>query len=104
DVTERLQLEDQLRQAQKLESIGRLAGGVAHDFNNLLTIINGYADVILSDIRQPGPLRDRVAQISAAGQQAAALTQQLLAFSRRQIVQPRTLNLNHVITDIYNML
>jgi two-component system cell cycle sensor histidine kinase/response regulator CckA len=104
DITERKNLEEQFHQAQRLESIGRLAGGVAHDFNNLLTVINGYADVILSDIRQPGPLRDRVAQISAAGQQAAALTQQLLAFSRRQIVQPQTLNLNHVITDIYNML
>jgi two-component system, cell cycle sensor histidine kinase and response regulator CckA len=104
DITERKNLEEQFYQAQRLESVGRLAGGVAHDFNNLLTIINGYADVILSDIRQPGPLRDRLSQISAAGQQAAALTQQLLAFSRRQIVQPQTVNLNQVITGISNML
>lgn len=104
DITERKNLEEQFHQAQRLESIGRLAGGVAHDFNNLLTVINGYAAVILSNMRQPGPLKDQVTQISAAGEQAAALTQQLLAFSRRQLVQPRILNLNRVITDVENML
>jgi two-component system cell cycle sensor histidine kinase/response regulator CckA len=104
DITERNNLEEQFSQAQRLESIGRLAGGVAHDFNNLLTVINGYAAVILSDLPPASLLAHRVAEISAAGQRAAALTEQLLAFSRRQLVQPRVLNLNHVITDIDKML
>jgi hypothetical protein len=104
DITERKNLEEQFSQAQRLESIGRLAGGVAHDFNNLLTVINGYAAVILSDLSPTSPLAHKVAEISAAGQRAAALTEQLLAFSRRQLVQPRVLNLNHVISDIEKML
>jgi len=104
DVTERQKLEEQFRQAQRLESIGRLAGGIAHDFNNLLTVINGYASVMLSELTPGSPMAHRVAEIAGAGRRAAALTEQLLAFSRRQIVQPKVLNLNDVITDIENML
>ncbi|PWT99627.1 MAG: hybrid sensor histidine kinase/response regulator [Terriglobia bacterium] len=104
DVTERQKLEEQFRQAQRLESIGRLAGGIAHDFNNLLTVINGYASVILSELPGGSPLAQRVAEIQGAGQRAAALTQQLLAFSRRQIVQPKVLNVNSVIADVDKML
>jgi PAS domain S-box-containing protein len=104
DITERKKLEEQFQQAQRLESIGRLAGGVAHDFNNLLTVINGYAAQILSDLPPGSRLAQRVAEIGAAGERAATLTQQLLAFSRRQVVQPRVLNWNHVITEIDQML
>jgi two-component system cell cycle sensor histidine kinase/response regulator CckA len=104
DITERKNLEEQFHQAQRLESVGRLAGGIAHDFNNLLTVINGYAAVILSDLPQASPLKRKVAEIGSAGQRAAALTQQLLAFSRRQIVRPTVLNLNHVVTEIDQML
>lgn len=104
DITERQRLEEQFQQAQRLESIGRLAGGVAHDFNNLLTVINGYAAVILSEVPEGSALARRVAEIGAAGKQAAALTEQLLAFSRRQIIQPRVLNMNEVVAGIYTML
>lgn len=104
DITERHKLEEQFQQAQRLESIGRLAGGVAHDFNNLLTVINGYAAQILSDLPATSPLARRVAEISGAGQRAASLTQQLLAFSRRQLVHLSILNLNAVITEIETML
>jgi two-component system cell cycle sensor histidine kinase/response regulator CckA len=104
DITERKNLEEQFYQAQRLESVGRLAGGVAHDFNNLLTVINGYAAMLLSKLPLADPLTQMVAEISAAGQRAAALTEQLLTFSRRQLVQPKVLNLNHVIVDIDKML
>jgi len=104
DVTERLQLEDQLRQAQKLESIGRLAGGVAHDFNNLLTIINGYADVLLADLGRTDPSRSSIDEIRKAGERAASLTKQLLAFSRKQIIEPMALDLNTTIRDSERML
>jgi hypothetical protein len=104
DITERKKLEDQVQQSQRLESIGRLAGGVAHDFNNLLTVINGYAAQILAELPKGSVVAERVGEISGAGQRAAALTQQLLAFSRRQVVQPRVLNLNHVINDMEQML
>jgi len=104
DITERKLLEEQFYQAQRLESIGRLAGGVAHDFNNLLTVINGYAALILSDLTPGTLLARRVAEISAAGQQAAALTEQLLAFSRRQVIQPKVFNLNEVIAEIDSLL
>jgi signal transduction histidine kinase len=96
--------EEQLRQSQKMEAIGRLAGGIAHDFNNLLTAINGYADFLLADIERSDPRRDDVREIKKAATRAGALTTQLLSFSRRQIRQPRSLDLNAVLTDLEKML
>lgn len=81
-----------------MESIGQLAGGVAHDFNNLLTVINGYSDLLLDRIEQQDPRRSNLQQIRKAGEQASGLTQQLLAFSRRQVSQPQPLSLDDVIT------
>ncbi|MEX2264267.1 MAG: PAS domain S-box protein [Bryobacteraceae bacterium] len=104
DITERFQLESQLRQAQKLESLGRLAGGVAHDFNNLLTIINGYSDVILNAPRQNDPVYSYVQEIKKAGEHAAGLTKQLLAFSRKQVIEPRPLDVNTIVADAKRML
>jgi PAS domain S-box-containing protein len=104
DVTERRALEEQLRQAQRLESVGRLAGGVAHDFNNLLTVIGGRAQLLLSRLRPGDPTRRDVELIQKAGARAAQLTQQLLAFSRRQVLQPKILDLNTVITGLEGML
>ena len=99
DITERIRLENELNQAQKLESIGRLAGGVAHDFNNVLTVIIGYADFILSELKPSDPLRSYAEEIKIAGERAASLTKQLLAFSRKQIIQPRVLDLNKSIRE-----
>jgi PAS domain S-box-containing protein len=99
---ERLQL--QLAQAQKMESIGRLAGGVAHDFNNLLTVINGYSRLLLDRLTAGDPLRDGLEEIHKAGERAAGLTQQLLAFSRKQVLQPRVLDLNRVVGEMRPML
>jgi PAS domain S-box-containing protein len=104
DITGRRQLEEQLRQAQKMEAVGMLAGGVAHDFNNLLTIITGYSQLILNNIRQDDPNRHSVEQIMKAGERAAALTKQLLAFSRRQVLQPRVLDLNKLVSSLATML
>jgi PAS domain S-box-containing protein len=104
DVTERLQLEDQLRQAQKLESIGRLAGGMAHDFNNLLTVINGYSGFLLRALKVGDPLRSYAEEITTAGERAASLTKQLLAFSRKQVIEPKALDLNAVIRESTVML
>ena len=104
DITERQRLEEQVQQSQRLESIGRLAGGIAHDFNNLLTVINGYAAQILTELPAHNIVAQRVKEINGAGQRAAALTQQLLAFSRRQVIEPRVLNINHVISDMEQML
>jgi PAS domain S-box-containing protein len=101
---DRAKLEAQLFEAQKMESIGRLAGGVAHDFNNLLTVINGYGELLLQRVDASNPIREPLTEIKKAGHRAAELTQQLLAFSRRQITLPKVLNLNHVITDIENLL
>ncbi len=101
---EKRELETQLVQAQKMEAIGQLAGGVAHDFNNLLTVINGYAAVTLGRLSSKDPLYEDITEILQAGQRAAALTQQLLAFSRKQIVQPRPLDLNQVVAEDENML
>ncbi len=99
------QAQDQLRQAQKMEAIGKLAGGVAHDFNNLLTAITGYSELIMSsDLAQGDPVRGNVEQIRQAADRAASLTGQLLAFSRRQMLHPRILNLNVVVANIDKML
>jgi len=103
DVTLQAELEGQLRQAHRLEAVGRLAGGVAHDFNNLLTAINGYAEFSL-DRLEPGPVREDVEEILKAGKRAGSLTSQLLAFSRKQLLQPKDLNFNHLVADMHNML
>jgi signal transduction histidine kinase len=110
DITDRKLAEEALResqerylQAQKLESIGRLAGGVAHDFNNLLTVINGYSDMVYRKLAPDDPLRPRIDQVLRAGTRAAELTQQLLAFSRKQVIQPRPLDLNAVVEDSAGM-
>jgi PAS domain S-box-containing protein len=100
DVTEQRQLEEQLRQAQKMESVGRLAGGVAHDFNNLLTVINGMADLVIAGLDEADPIRRDLQQIRLAGDRAAALTGRLLAISRRQILKPEVLDLTRVIEDL----
>ncbi len=103
DTTARRELEDQLRHAQKMEAVGRLAGGVAHDFNNLLTVINGYTDVLLDAIRADTPAHADLAMIRDAGERAAALTAQLLAFSRRTIIAPKPLHLNVVVERLVKM-
>ena len=104
DVTETKRLEDQLRQSQKLESVGLLAGGIAHDFNNMLTAINGYSELTLRKLEADSPLRRNVEEIKKAGERSALLTHQLLAFSRRQALQPVVLDLNEVITNTIKML
>ncbi len=104
DVTDRRRLEEQLRQAQKMEAIGQLAGGVAHDFNNLLTVINGYTELLLADTPETDPRRGPLATVRSAGDRAAALTGQLLAFSRKTIVAPRVLDLNDVVDSAGRML
>ena len=111
DITERKraeerlwQIEEQLRQSQKLESIGLLAGGIAHDFNNMLTAINGYSELILRQLKEGDPLRRKVEEIRKAGERAGALTYQLLAFSRKQILQLKTLDINDIVSDVANML
>jgi PAS domain S-box-containing protein len=101
---EKARIEDELRQAQKLESVGRLAAGVAHDFNNLLTVINGYSRLLLGSLKSDDPLRGGLEEIHKAGERAAALIQQLLAFSRKQILQPRVLDLNRVVEEMRPML
>jgi signal transduction histidine kinase/ActR/RegA family two-component response regulator len=98
------ELEEQFLHSQKMESIGRLAGGVAHDFNNLLTSIMGYADLLKAQIRPEETARQSVQEIRHAAERAADLTRQLLAFSRRQILQPRRVDLNHVVADMQRML
>ncbi|MGA2382049.1 MAG: PAS domain-containing protein [Gemmatimonadales bacterium] len=104
DITDRVRLEDQLRQAQKMEAVGRLAGGVAHDFNNLLTAISGYSELLLADLASEDPRRLDVIEIRKATERAAALTHQLLAFSRRQVLQPRVVDLNAVIGGAEKLL
>ncbi len=104
DVSERRALEEQLRQSQKMEAIGSLAGGIAHDFNNLLTAILGHAQILLSDLSQSDPHRVEAEEIRKAGRRAAQLTNQLLAFSRRQVLELRVLDLNEVVREVEAML
>jgi PAS domain S-box-containing protein len=101
---EKAKLQNQLLQAQKLESVGQLAGGVAHDFNNLLQVINGYSDLLLLKMQPDDPLRRRVTEIRQAGEQGAALTKHLLTFSREQIIEPQPVDLNGVIEESRAML
>ncbi len=98
------ELERQYHQSQRMETVGRLAGGVAHDFNNLLTLINSYATLILGSLHEAAPMREDAQQILDAGNRAAALTRQLLAFSRKQLMEPRTLDLNEVVSALEKML
>ena len=102
--TELHRLEDQLRQAQKMEAVGRLAGGVAHDFNNILTVIHGHASLLKQNASLSASAARSVHQIGEAAERAAALTRQLLAFSRRQVIQPRRLNMNQVVSEMSSML
>ncbi len=111
DITERKQAEEalhrseeQLRQAVKMEAVGRLAGGVAHDFNNILTAITGYSELLLMNLNPRNPLRQDVLDIQQAADRAASLTRQLLAFSRKQVLQPQRLNLNQVVANMDKML
>jgi signal transduction histidine kinase/ActR/RegA family two-component response regulator len=104
DVSQQTQLEEQLRQSQKLEALGQLAGGVAHDFNNLLSVITGYASLVLADTGHDGRLREQVQQIAQASERAAGLTQQLLAFSRQQVLQPKIVDANEIVDELVPML
>ncbi len=111
DITERKQteealrqIEEQLRQAQKMEAVGRLAGGIAHDFNNMLSAIGGYSDLLLLDLQDDDPRCQDVEEIKRAADRAASLTRQLLAFSRKQIFQPKNLDLNEVVDNLGKML
>ncbi len=104
DMTERRRLEEQLLQSQKMEAVGRLAGGIAHDFNNLLTAVAGYSELLLAQLPEGDVRRESAEEIREAGKRAASLTQQLLAFSRRQVLEPRVLDLNAVIASMERML
>ena len=104
DITARSKLEQQLQQAQKMEAVGRLAGGVAHDFNNVLSVILTYSDLAMRDLEAGNPLRADLAEIYLAGQRAAELTRQLLAFSRKQILQPRVIDLAAIVGGMSSML
>ena len=104
DIGERRRLEEQLRQSQKMEAVGRLAGGIAHDFNNLLTVIAGRAQLILSRLRPEEPIHRDATLVRTTADRAAVLTQQLLTFSRKQVLQPQVLNLNAVVTAMEPML
>ncbi|MBD3225003.1 MAG: response regulator [Caldithrix sp.] len=104
DITEQVTLEEQLRQSQKMEAVGKLAGGLAHDFNNLIAIIQGYSDLIRDDFNNHGLLKESVDEIDKASVRAENLIRQLLTFSRRQVIQPQVLNLNFIITEMQKML
>jgi PAS domain S-box-containing protein len=104
DMTERKQLEERLVQAQTMEAVGRLAGGVAHDFNNMLTAIKSYSDLLLADMEEENPQRTDVTEISRAADRAASLTRQLLAFSRQQVLRPEIIDMNSLVGEMQNML
>ena len=104
DITEQKRLEEQLAQSQKMEAVGQLAGGIAHDFNNMLTAISGYADLLAHSFEPDDPRADDVEQIRKAAGHAAALTRQLLAFSRRQVLRPQRIDVNDVVRDLESML
>ncbi|MEW6125679.1 MAG: PAS domain S-box protein [Acidobacteriota bacterium] len=104
DISDRIELEDQLRQSQKMEAVGRLAGGIAHDFNNLLTVIIGYSDLLYSRFSESDINRSLADNIRNAGQRAAVLTRQLLAFSRKQVLEPKVLDLNEIVTNTEKLL
>jgi PAS domain S-box-containing protein len=104
DLTERRRLEAELLQAQKMEAVGRLAGGIAHDFNNILMIVRGYAEILLEKLHPEDPLHGQAAQIMKAGNRAAELTQRLLGFSRKQVFEPKILNVNEVVSETSKML
>jgi two-component system cell cycle sensor histidine kinase/response regulator CckA len=104
DITERRQLEQQLLLSQRLEAVGKLSGGIAHDFNNILGVIIGYSEALQETIGADDPMREAVDEIEKAGQRAAALTQQLLAFSRKQVLEPKILDLNSIVADVEKML
>jgi two-component system cell cycle sensor histidine kinase/response regulator CckA len=104
DITERRQLEQQLLLSQRLEAVGKLSGGIAHDFNNILGVIIGYSEALQETIGVDDPMREAVDEIEKAGQRAAALTQQLLAFSRKQVLEPKILDLNSIVADVEKML
>ncbi len=104
EITERKLLEEQLRLSQKMEAVGRLAGGIAHDFNNLLTAINGYSELLLRQLEVGNPIRANLEEINRAGERAAALTRQLLAFSRKQLLEPQVLDLNTLVSNIDKLL
>src|SRR5205807_7560889 len=101
---QREQLEEQLRQSQKMDALGRLAGGVAHDFNNLLTIIKGHSDLLLERLKPADSLHQSCRQIVKAADRAASLTRQLLAFCRMQLLQPKVLDLNTVVSEMCSLL
>jgi signal transduction histidine kinase len=104
NITERKSLEEQLRQAQKMEAIGQLTGGIAHDFNNILTAIIGYGSLMKMGMNEDNPMIQDVEQILASAEKAASLTRQLLAFSRKQIINPKPVNLNEIISRLENLL
>src|SRR5207244_1593081 len=104
DVSERKQLEESLRQVQKMDAIGKLAGGIAHDFNNAITAIVGYAEMMLLQMHEADPYYQNARQIVRAAEHSARLTHQLLAFTRKQVLQPRSLNLHEEITHVEGMM
>ena len=104
DITERKKIEDQLRQAQKMEAIGKLAGGISHDFNNILSVIEGYTDMALREIMEDNPAFRKLQQVKIAGEKASNLVRKLLAFSRKQAMEPKIVDINTIITDLDNLL
>ena len=104
DISEHIRLEEQLRAAQKMEAIGHLAGGVAHDFNNLLSVILSYTEFVLEGMAETNPLRNDLVELKRAGERGASLTRQLLAFGRKQLLEPKVLDINQVILGLKKMV